>query len=98
MSSTDLTNGASKTIDVANFTIRLLDANIVRVSGDTNLPTSTQTTYTSLSGTALKIASAAVGEGDGIYDMTPDFRLTVPAEAFTGGYGATVTVDINVGP
>ena len=97
VSSTDFDNGSGKTIAVSKFQIRLLDANIVWVSGGIK-PTSTQTTFTALSGTALKIASAAVGEGNGVYDMTPDFRLTVPAETYTGNYTATVTVDISAGP
>ena len=62
------------------------------------MPTSTQTTFTDLSGTALKIASAAVGDGNGVYDMTPDVRLTVPAETYAGNHTATVTVDISAGP
>ncbi|MCH6556470.1 MAG: hypothetical protein IH797_07690 [Chloroflexi bacterium] len=103
---TNLTGGTStistttegRTIAVANFEIRLLDANIVVVSGDTNKPVSTQTTFASLSGTALKIASAASGTGDGVYDLTPDFQLTVPAETFSGSYTATVTVAISAGP
>ena len=98
VASTDFDNGADKTIAVANFELRLLDANIVVVSGDTNKPVSTQTGFASLSGTALKIASAAVGDGDGVYDLTPDFRLTAPAETFTGSYTATVTVAISAGP
>ena len=99
VSSTDFDNGSGKTIDVSNFEIRLLDASIVWVSGDDiNMPTSTQTTFTDLSGTALKIASAAVGDGNGVYDMTPDVRLTVPAETYAGNYTATVTVDISAGP
>jgi hypothetical protein len=98
VSSTDFDNGSGKTIAVSNFQIRLLDANITWVSGDVNKPTSTQTTFTALSGAALKIASAASGEGNGVYDMTPDFRLTVPAETYAGNYTATVTVDISVGP
>jgi len=85
-------------VAVANFEIRLLDASIVVVSGDTNKPVSTQTAFASLSGTARKIASAAVGEGDGVYDLTPDFRLTVPAETYIGSYEATVTVTISAGP
>ncbi|MEE8386185.1 MAG: hypothetical protein V3S01_09725, partial [Dehalococcoidia bacterium] len=82
VASTDFDNGAGKTIAVANFDIRLLDANIAYVSGTDNIdiPVSTQTTFAALSGSALKIASAAVGEGDGVYDMTPDFQLTAPAE------------------
>jgi hypothetical protein len=97
VASTDFDNGSGKTIAVSNFQIRLLDANIVWVSGGIK-PTSTQTTFTALSGTALKIASAAAGEGNGVYDMTPDFRLTVPAETYAGNYTATVTVDITAGP
>ena len=103
---TNLTGGTStistategRTIAVANFEIRLLDGNIVVVSGDINKPVSTQTTFVSLSGTALKIASAALGEGDGIYDLTPGFQLTVPGGTFTGSYTAAVTVTISDGP
>lgn len=96
--SSDFSNADDKTIAVANFQVRLLDANIVVVSGDTNRPVSTQTTFATLSGAALKIASAAVGEGDGVYDLTPNFRLTVPAETFVGSYTATVTINVSVGP
>jgi len=98
VASTDFSNGSGKTIAVSNFQICLLDAKIVLVSGNTNGPVSTQTTFAALSGTSLKIASAAAGNGNGVYDMTPDFRLTVPAETYAGDYTATVTVDISVGP
>ncbi len=87
-----------RTIAVANFQVRLLDANIVKVSGDANKPASTQTGFASLSGAALKIASAANGTGNGVYDMTPGFQLTVPAETYIGSYTATVTVTISAGP
>jgi hypothetical protein len=97
VSSTDFGDGSGKTIAVSNFEIRLLDTDIVWVSGGTK-PTSTQTTFAALSGTGLKIASAAAGSGNGVYDMTPDFSLTVPAETYAGDYTATVTVDISVGP
>jgi hypothetical protein len=99
VSSTDFVNGSGKTIAASNFEIRLLDTSIAWVAGDyTNLPTSTQTSFTALSGTELKIASAAVGDGNGVYDITPDFRLTVPAETYLGNYTATVTVSIGAGP
>jgi len=98
VASTDFTNAESRTIAVSNFDIRLLDANIVWISGDAEGPVSTQTTFTALSGTPLKIASAAAGGGRGVYDLTPDFRLTVPAESYAGSYTATVTVDIIKGP
>ena len=98
VASTDFSSAESKTIAVSDLEIRLLDANIVRVSGDINGPVSTQTTFAALSGTALKIASAAVGDGDGVYDVTPAFRLTVPAETYAGSYTATVTIAISAGP
>jgi len=98
VASTDFSSAESKTIAVSNFQIRLLDANIAWVSGDVAGPDSTQTTFDPLSGTARKIASAAVGEGNGVYNLTPDFRLTVPAETYAGSYTATVTVAISAGP
>lgn len=98
VSSTDFDNGAGKTIAVSNFEIQLQDVNIVMVSGDINGPVSTQTSFTPLSGAALKIASAAVSQGDGVYDLTPNVRLTVPAETYVGSYTATVTVAISNGP
>ena len=90
--------GGTTTIAVSNFKISLSNNNIVVFSGDTNKPVSTQTEFASLSGTPLMIASAAVGEGDGIYDLTPDFQLTVPAETYIGSYEATVTITTSVGP
>jgi len=100
VASTDFSSAESKTIAVSNFQIRLLDANIVWVSGEDDIdkPVSTQIGFGSLSGTPLQIASAALGEGDGVYDLTPDFRLTVPAETYAGSYTATVTVAISAGP
>lgn len=98
VASTDFSSAEGKTIAVANFQIRLVAGNIVRVSGDINGPASSQTTFAPLSGTALKIASAAVGNGNGVYDMTPDFRLTVPAETYAGSYTVTLTVAISAGP
>ena len=98
VSSSDFDNGAGRMIPVANFTTRLLDTNIVLVSGDPSGPTSTQTSYTPLGATALKIASAASGNGNGVYDLTPQFQLTVPAEAYTGSYTATVTITTLTGP
>ena len=98
VSSGSFTNGGSGTIDVSNFEVRLLDADIVLVSGDPTVPGSTQTTFAALSATPLKIASAASGTGNGVYDLTPGFRLTVPAEVVTGSFSATVTVLVSAGP
>ncbi len=97
VASTDFSNADNKTIAVSNFKVRLLSDNITWVSGDPNKPASTQTDFASLSGTALKIASAA-DTGNGVYNMAPDFQLNVPAETYTGDYTATVTVAISAGP
>ncbi|MCP4142187.1 MAG: hypothetical protein GY755_18235 [Chloroflexi bacterium] len=98
ISATEFTNGFGGVISVSNFEFRLADANISLVSGDPVLPNSTQTSYTPLSGTALKFISAASGTGDGVYDFLPEFRLTVPAETYVGSYTSTITVSVNTGP
>ena len=98
VTSTDLDNGFGQTIAVAELGIRLQAANIVLVSGQAQGPSSTQTSFAALSASPLQIASAIVAEGDGIYDVTPDFQLTVPAQTYTGSYTATVTINISVGP
>lgn len=97
VASTDFT-AASRTIAVSNFSVRLLNTDIALVSGDPAGPTSQQETFAALSGTPLRIASAAVGDGDGVYDLTPGFQLTVPAETYAGSYSATLTVDVTVSP
>ena len=94
--STDFTSGGNS-ITVDNFKIRLLDEQIVLISGEAK-PVSTQTTFVSLSGSPLKIASADSGTGNGIYTLTPDFQLDIPAQTYAGTYTATVTVTVNVGP
>lgn len=98
VSSTDFSDGGSESIAVSNFEIRLLDSNIVKVSGQNKLPTSTQTSFAALSGAPLKIVSAATGDGKGVYDLTPDFQLTVPGETSAASFTATVTVSIVTGP
>ena len=99
VSSTDFDNGAGKTIDVSFFEIRLLDSSIEAVSGPPNpKPSSTQTTFTPLSATDLKIVSAVGAEAPIAWDLTPDFRLTVAPEAYAGNYSATVTISIVVSP
>ncbi len=98
ISATDFTNGAGGIIYVSNLETRLADSNIALVSGDPTLPVSTQTTFTSLSGTGLKFISAANGTSDGVYDLTPEFRLTVPAESYIGNYTSTLTITVSTGP
>lgn len=99
VSSTDFDNGAGGTIAVSFFEVRLLDANIVPVSGPPNpAPTSNQTTFVPLSGTDLKIVTALGDAAPSAWDITPDFQLAVAAEAYAGNYTATVTIAIVVSP
>ena len=93
----DFTDGAGHTIAAHNLEVRLPETGIVEVSGDGTLPASAQTDFAPLSGAGLKIASAAV-EAAGMYELTPEFRLTVPAETYAGSYTATLTVAANTGP
>ncbi len=53
------------------------------------------------SGSAVKIASAAVGNGMGAYDFTPgasDLTLNIPANAYATAYRSEVTVSVVSGP
>jgi hypothetical protein len=97
LTSTDFTS-AGGTITVDNFKMKLDDANVVTVGGNT-APTSQTTSYQPLdSATPLTLLSAAVDAGMGTYDFTLDGRLTVPAETTPGNYEAFITVSINSGP
>lgn len=89
-----------KTIAVANFKVRLQNANISihEGGGGNDLPVSDIASYTSLSGTADRLMLAAAGEGMGWYDFTPDFSLDLAAETYAGTYQSTVTVGIISGP
>jgi len=73
---------AGGTITVDNSKLQLLDANVSTVSGRS----------------PLAVLSAAVGNGMGTYDFTPDMRQIVPADASPGSYEAFLTVSINSGP
>lgn len=96
ISSTDFSS-ADGVISVPNFKVRLRPEKVVPVSGNTP-PTSQILTFQPLSGSPLKILSAAPGDGMGSYDFIPDFRLTVPAETSEGAYQAILTVSISSGP
>lgn len=97
LSADDFSDGSGHIISVDGFDVRLLDENIVIVSGSSG-PVSTQTEYASLGGTPVKIVSSAVGQGSGVYDITPQFRLSVPAAAYAGSYTSTVTITVTTGP
>ena len=96
VSSTDFTSTGG-TITVDNSKIRLQDSNVVTVSGNTP-PTSQVTSYQPLSTSPLAVLSAASGTGKGTYDLIPDMRQIVPADASPGTYEAFLTVSINSGP
>jgi len=96
ISSTDFTS-AGGTITVDNSKIRLEDVNVTTVSGNTP-PTSSVTSYQPLSTSPLAILSAASGAGKGTYDLIPDMRQIVPADASPGTYEAFLTISINSGP
>jgi len=96
VSSTDFSS-AGGTITVDNSKLRLEDVNVVTVSGNTP-PTSQVTSYQPLSTSPLAVLSAASGAGKGTYDLTPDMRQIVPADASPGTYEAFLTVSINSGP
>jgi hypothetical protein len=98
VSSSDFVSGESNTIPVTNFKIRLLDSNITWLSGDIVGPSSTQATFIPLNDTGVKIASAAIGNGNGEYTLLPNFQLTIPAETMIGIYTATLVVSANSGP
>jgi len=96
VSSTDFAS-ASGTITVDNSKIRLQDVNVVTVSGNAP-PTSLVTSYQPMSTSPLAVLSAAIGNGKGTYDLTPDMRQIVPADITPGVYEAFLTVSINSGP
>lgn len=51
------------------------------------------------SGSAVRVATAALGNGMGIYDFSATtMTLTLPADVFAGAYGSTVTVSAVAAP
>lgn len=97
LSANDFSDGNGHFISADSFDVRLQDQNIVIISGSSG-PVSTQISYAALGGAPVKIVSSASGQGTGVYDVSPDFRLSVPAETYAGTYSTTVTVTITTGP
>lgn len=93
----DFSDGYGHFIDSTNLAIRLLNEKITVISGEGG-PASTQTSYTSLGNGWVKIISSPENVGMGIYDITPDFSLFVPAQTYSGSYTATITVSVVTGP
>ncbi|MCP4142186.1 MAG: hypothetical protein GY755_18230 [Chloroflexi bacterium] len=101
---TDFSDGAGKTIDIAQadseFKIQLLDANVTVTAGNTK-PVSSVTTLSPIPDTgSLKFLSAATDTGMGTYAIAPNFELEVPAETYVGSgtYTSTITVTAATGP
>ena len=47
---------------------------------------------------AVKFAAAAADSGMGKFTVTPSIALAVPADAYAGDYGSTLTISIVAGP
>ena len=80
-----------------------LEASTVAANNATSgaVPTIVSGPYTIDSGSAVKIASAAVGAGMGSYKFTPPanaLTLSIPSSAYAGTYNSTVTVSVVTGP
>jgi hypothetical protein len=97
VSATDFTNENSQLLSASNLEICLPDENIVIISGAGG-PISTQPFFASLGGDPVKIVSADDHQGTGVYDLTPEFKLLVPAQTFKGAYTSTITVSVVSGP
>lgn len=101
---TDFDDGNGNVMNISSpfreFRIVLTDANIVTQAGGTKPTTSVpQLAAIPESGNPpLKILSANVGEGQGSYELHPQFTLDVPANTVAGQYTSTVTVTIATGP
>lgn len=47
---------------------------------------------------AVKVLSAAAGDGNGAYDQSLALSLAVPGNQLAGSYSGTITVSVNTGP
>ncbi len=90
-------SGSAGSIAVSNFRVDIAAAAIVPVGGNTP-PTTQVPSAVPLSASPLKVLSAALTAGQGSYNYSPDFLLTVPASTPQGSYTANMTVTINSGP
>lgn len=96
---------SGKTLGTSRLTMAAASAAKVDVSSS-GLPSMTSGTYTldadaNSDGTsdAVKIASAASGDGMGSYTITPgQLGLSVPANVFAKTYRSDVTVTLSTGP
>ncbi len=92
----DFTDG-SHTLGIGYLETRLLDADIVVISGS-GPPSSTMPSDTTMSTVPQTMLQASGANGVGIYEFTPGFRLSIPAEAYIGTYTASIVATFIVGP
>ncbi|HEY57671.1 MAG TPA: hypothetical protein G4O04_03900 [Anaerolineae bacterium] len=97
LAATDFTDGQGHQIPAANFTVQMSAADITTLSGS-SAPTSQVANATPLNPNGITLLSASNGRGQGIYDFTPHFFLTIPAGTAAGHYQTTVTVTMTAGP
>lgn len=94
-----------KTLGTSRFTMAAATASKIDATSS-GLPTMTSGTYTldadaNSDGTsdAVKIASAATGDGMGSYTLTPgQLGLSIPANVYAKTYRSDVTVTLSTGP
>ncbi len=98
--STDLTDGGTplRSLDISAADQDLLvSVGSISATAGNGVPTTAVGSNTDVpftGGAALKILSAAVGDGMGTYTYTPTFTQEVPAEAYAVTYTGTVTVTV----
>lgn len=93
----DFVAGA-RLIPANQIALRIQPSDILPQSGASTNPTSLVSSFTPLSNATQTILMASNAEGIGTYTFIPEFRLTVPAEAYAGEYTAIITLTILAGP
>jgi hypothetical protein len=96
---TQFTTGGATPILLALGSVVMANPTVAKNNPSSGaVPTITAGTLT-IDGPAVKIASAAVGNGMGSFRFTPStLTLSVPASAYAGTYTSTVTVSVVTGP
>ena len=97
INATDFSDEFGHTIPINNLQVRLPQANISTIVGMTT-PFSDILEFTDLSPFDQVLVHASFGQGTGRFNITPEFQLVVPANAFIGSYSNQVTVTIIAGP
>jgi hypothetical protein len=97
----DFIDANNHTISIKNLSLQIPPENIkILISGvsPATLPVSLIQTKTSLSNSPMKILESSAENTTGKYQITPVFKLNIPAETYGGTYHSTITVTIVSGP